>query len=93
MTNNTASEILRAKVEELKSELPGISFGYVGNVGVDRSGPYDDRDWRVFLPVPPGGVRDFSTMVYLGSTESLPKHATDIHSFEARVRRAYASVR
>lgn len=26
-----------------------VSFGYVGNVGVDRNGRYDDRSWRIFV--------------------------------------------
>lgn len=90
MDTNTAYDILSKKVDSLKSELPGISFGYIGNVGVDRSGPYDDRSWRVFLPVS-SGPRTFFDCVSLGATESLVSHATDIHSFEARIRRAYAS--
>lgn len=48
----TGIPALDAKITELKAEFPSLSFGYIGNVGVDRSGPFDDRSWYVFLPHP-----------------------------------------
>jgi len=61
-------EMLSAMVEALKSELPGISFGYIGNCGVNRYGQFDDRSWRIFLPHP-GRVGEWATdCVSIGST-------------------------
>ena len=48
----TTCEALTRKVEELAKELPDITFGYIGNCGVHRSGRFDDRQWHVFLPHP-----------------------------------------
>jgi hypothetical protein len=53
---------LEGKAAELKRELPGVTFGYIGNCGVDRSGPFDDRSWYIFLPHP-GRVGDYSDRV------------------------------
>ncbi|CAB4189613.1 hypothetical protein UFOVP1196_4 [uncultured Caudovirales phage] len=50
--NTTTLEALQAKVTELQAELPGITFGYIGNCGVNRNGPFDDRSWYIFLPHP-----------------------------------------
>lgn len=46
----TNSDLLREKFDVLKIEFPAITFGYIGNCGVDRSGPFDDRSWYIFLP-------------------------------------------
>jgi hypothetical protein len=58
----TAYTTLVAKVEALATELPGITFGYIGNV--ERWG--DDRTWYVFLPHP-GRVGDREDAVGLGT--------------------------
>lgn len=50
---------LEGKAADLKRELPGVTFGYIGNCGSDRSGRFDDRSWYIFLPHP-GRVGDYS---------------------------------
>jgi hypothetical protein len=41
-----ALNILQERVKVLSHELPGVTFGYIGNL--ERWG--DDRSWAVFLP-------------------------------------------
>lgn len=67
----TAYDDLQAKVNALAVDLPGLTFGYIGNCGVDRSGPFDDRSWHVFLPHP-GRVGTYFDSVSLGATDNLP---------------------
>jgi hypothetical protein len=43
-----ALNILQERVKVLSHELPGVTFGYIGNL--ERWG--DDRSWAVFLPPP-----------------------------------------
>jgi len=70
---------LDARVDALKAEFPTVSFGYIGNCGVDRSGPFDDRSWYVFLPHPGrvgtprdnvGGYRTANLRVMLADWDS-----------------------
>jgi hypothetical protein len=70
--SDATADALRRKVEELAKECPGITFGYIGNCGVDRSGPFDDRSWYVFLPV---NGRISSAIDHVGgfSTDYLPE--------------------
>jgi hypothetical protein len=46
MARQDAYKLLQEKVDALKAELPGISFGYLGNY--ERWG--DDTHWYIFLP-------------------------------------------
>jgi hypothetical protein len=46
MARKESYEELQQKIEALKAELPGISFGYLGNY--ERWG--DDTHWYIFLP-------------------------------------------
>lgn len=78
--------LLQAKAEELKARFPGISFGYIGNVGVDRSGSYDDRSWYVFLPHP-GRVGGYIDRVGGFATADLSKMLDGWHRIEAAVER------
>lgn len=48
----TTSDQLQAKADALIAEIPGVTFGYLGNVGIGREGRYDDRSWYIFLPHP-----------------------------------------
>lgn len=82
-----ASEQFDLRVRELAKELPGITFGYIGNV---YFGPYyDDRSWRIFLPHP-GWVGERTDNVYIGSTAALDRRIGDWPSIEAEARRLYA---
>ncbi len=75
-------------VKSLAQEVPGITFGYIGNVGVYRSGPFDDRSWYVFLPHP-GRVGTISDRVFVGH-KGLEAVQT-WESVERQVRRMMAS--
>jgi hypothetical protein len=59
---STVMEILRAKVEELKKELPCISLGYLGNY--ERWG--NDTQWAIFLPHY-GRVGTYGDQISLGA--------------------------
>lgn len=82
--------MLTAKVDALKAELPGITFGYIGNVGVDRSGPFDDRSWYVFLPHP-GRIGTYADRVFVG--HKTLESVRDWSAIEFEVRRAMKAVR
>jgi hypothetical protein len=82
-----AHEQLQVKVSQLKSEFPDVSFGYIGNCGVDRSGPFDDRSWYVFLPHP-GRVGGITDRVGGFRTADLPKMLAEWPSIETNVRAA-----
>jgi hypothetical protein len=80
--------LLSVKVQELAQELPGIKFGYIGNVGVDRNGPFDDRSWRVFVPV--NRMLTYSDQVHFGSTAQMEEVSeAQWPGIEARIRTAY----
>lgn len=83
-TYNAASEILRNKVAELRQELPGISFGYLGNF--ERWG--DDRSFYVFLPTVdrPG---DSGDQVALGTYSRLPQAVEQWEHIAAAARKRY----
>lgn len=70
-------------VKKLEQELPGITFGYLGNTGVDRSGNFDDRTWYVFLPHrQQKGAGD--------SKDTVPVKGKSLEQIEKEVRRLYA---
>jgi hypothetical protein len=73
-----------ANVAELAAELPGITFGYIGNI--ERWG--DDRAWAVFLPHP-GRVGGTGDSVALGETADLPKAAANWASIVSAARKRY----
>lgn len=80
-------DALQSRTNALKARFPGVTFGYIGNVGVDRSGPFDDRSWYVFLPT--GGsawdrVGGYSTDRLAVMLENWPK-------IEAAVERALSA--
>lgn len=75
---------LDAKVAELALDLPGISFGYIGNL--EHWG--DDRAWAVFLPHP-GRVGGPEDSVWLGETSRLPQAAAKWESIAATARSRY----
>jgi hypothetical protein len=79
-----AQAILQSKVEELRAELPRISFGYIGNCGPG----FDERSWAVFLPHP-GRVGTYSDSVAIGSTDKLSEAAANWDAIERRVRLLY----
>lgn len=58
---------IRARVKVLADELPGVTFGYVGNF--ERWG--DDRSFCIFLPHP-GRVGTYGDSVSLGQLWQLP---------------------
>lgn len=80
------SRILHENVAALSEELPGLSFGYIGNI--ESWG--DDRDFRVFLPHP-GRVGGLDDSVSLGGVTSLGAAVKTWPAIEARVRRLYAN--
>lgn len=85
----TAHDILTAKFKTLKAEFPAITFGYIGNVGVYRSGPFDDRRWYIFLPHD-GRVGTSADRVGGYSTESLGNMVNDWDKLVTRVRAGMA---
>lgn len=90
MMEQSVSAQLQAKVDVLAVELPGLTFGYLGNVGTDRNGRYDDRSWYVFLPHP-GRVGTTNDSVGGFPTHRLPAMLADWHRIEATVRRLMAT--
>jgi hypothetical protein len=83
-----ADKEISAKVDELKAELPGITYGYIGNIEI---GPYrDDRSFRIFLPHP-GRVGTYRDSVALGSIDDLPIALAKWASILTTVRLRYAS--
>lgn len=80
------ASILEEKVVDLSKELPGISFGYIGNI--ESWG--DNRDFRVFLPHP-GRVGGLSDSVGLGNFKDLASALEAWPQIDARVRRLYAN--
>lgn len=84
-----AYELLQAKVESLKAELPGISFGYIGNY--ERWG--DDTQWSIFLPHA-HRVGTFGDQVSIGpgrDDETFINAVSNWENIEARVRKLYAA--
>jgi hypothetical protein len=72
------------------SRFPGLTFGYIGNCGVYRSGPYDDRSWRIFLPHP-GRVGGWDDWVGSYETAQLPQMLADWDKLVARLERAWSA--
>jgi hypothetical protein len=77
--------LLRERVEILAKELPGTTFGYIGNF--ERWG--DDRSFHIFLPHP-GRVGSYEDSVSLGSVKQLPTALDKWPSLEASARAKYA---
>jgi hypothetical protein len=77
-------KFLEEKVKELAVELPGITFGYIGNC--ERWG--DDRSWEIFLPHP-GRIGTYADCVSLGPTISLDKRAVEWETLRATAIRKY----
>lgn len=75
---------LEAKAAELAREIPGATFGYVGNCGVDARGPYDDRSWSVFVPggasgkVSVGGFRTDDLALMLAAWDDIARIAREV---------------
>jgi hypothetical protein len=57
-----AFRILEERVKELSQELPGVTFGYIGNL--ERW--CDNRSWAVFLPHP-ARVGGFDDQISIGA--------------------------
>ncbi len=49
----SAHDVLQARLAGWKEKNPDLrlSFGYIGNCGVDSRGAFDDRSWMVFTNV------------------------------------------
>jgi len=71
-------------VKELAADLPGVTFGYIGNC--ERWG--DDRLWAIFLPHP-GRVGSFADSVSIVRKEKLPKAVTNWDALAGLARRRY----
>lgn len=85
----TDRQLLAAKVEALKAELPRISFGYLGNY--ERWG--DDTVWYVFLPHH-GRVGTSNDQVRIGAGRDAGTFSYALANWdavEARVRSLYAA--
>lgn len=80
-------EMLQAKVKELAIELPGVTFGYIGNC--DRR--FDDRVWMIFLPHPDRvGDAYGADDVTIGSTDDMyATTAVDFEKLAIHARRKY----
>ena len=89
MDRKSGHDLLQAKVDALKAELPCISFGYLGNY--ERWG--DDTSWYIFLPHY-GRIGKYSDMVGIGAgrnPEIFNEALADWDRIEAHVRRLYAA--
>ena len=77
------------RVATLAQDLPGITFGYIGNL----TPRYDDRSWFVFLPNPDLTAGTDSDRVYLGNNAQPVNEMTQEqwNGVECRVRRLYAA--
>lgn len=71
-------------VAELKRELPGISFGYIGN----HENWGDDRSFCVFLPHP-DRIGCYEDSVGLGPYSQLPKAVENWEQIATTVRKYY----
>jgi hypothetical protein len=81
-----AIDELQTLTSLLAEELPGVTFGYIGNV---YNGPFiDERLWYVFLPHP-GRVGTFEDSVSLGITTALPAAFWRFDEIAAIARRRY----
>ena len=79
-----ADDILAGKVKELAAELPGVTFGYLGNFEIWG----DDRAFYVFLPHP-DRVGQHSDHVGLGQYYQLPAAVAQWDHIAATARRMY----
>jgi len=89
MDRKSGHDLLQAKVDALKAELPCISFGYLGNY--ERWG--DDTSWYIFLPHY-GRVGQYSDSVSIGSgtdKEKFTKALANWDKLETGCRRQYAA--
>lgn len=81
---NTAYRILEERVKELSKELPGTTFGYIGNF--ERWG--DDRAFHIFLPHP-DRVGTYDDSVSLGHFLKLPEAVAKWDNLAACARKLY----
>ena len=84
-----AIDTLRAKVQELKKELPCISFGYLGNYEFGQ----DYTTWYIFLPHY-NRVGKYADQVYIGEgrdKEKFTKALANWDKLEAACRRQYTA--
>lgn len=77
---------LQEKVSALSAELPGVTFGYIGNFERGR----DDRSFYIFLPHP-GRVGTYEDSVSLGVFDKLPAALAKWPQLEALARTKYAT--
>jgi hypothetical protein len=85
----TAIDTLRAKVEELKKDLPCLSFGYLGNYEFGK----DYTSWYIFLPHY-GRVGKYSDQISIGAgtdADKFTKALANWDKLEAGCRKMYAA--
>jgi len=76
-------------VNDLKQELPGIAFGYMGYTGRAEPLNGNKNGWYIFLPHP-NCVGTNDDRVYLGATEDdLIKKARNPTDLAVHVREAF----
>jgi hypothetical protein len=75
-TDSTHDQLV-AKVEELKKDLPRISFGYIGNYEFGK----DYTTWYIFLPHF-GRVGKYSDSVYIGEGRNADKFAQALANWD-----------
>jgi hypothetical protein len=86
---DSAHDQLAAKIDELKKDLPRISFGYIGNYEFNQ----DYTTWYIFLPHS-GRVGKYSDSVYIGEgrdADKFTKALANWDKLEAACRRQYAA--
>ena len=89
MDTAVTEQALRAKIDELKKELPCLSFGYLGNYEFGR----DYTSWAIFLPHY-GRVGTYSDSVSIGAgtdKEKFTKALANWNRLEAGIRKQYAA--
>lgn len=88
MTNLSDTTTL-SRIYELSKELPGISYGYHGNL----TPRYDDRSWHVYLPNPDNGPSTYADRVWVSNVAQEANNLSEGQwaAIEAQVRRAYAA--
>ena len=83
--NRAAFYFFEEAVKELAYELPGVTFGYIGNL----SHRYDDRSFRVFLPHP-GRMGTYADCVGITDNyDRLYDHVGRWVEIEARAKELY----
>lgn len=86
---DSSHDALSAKIDELKKDLPRISFGYIGNYEYGQ----DYTTWSIFLPHH-DRVGTYSDSVYIGEGRNADKFSQALANWdklEAACRRQYAA--